>query len=400
MIRLITISLFLGITFHAFSQDKLEIKENLFEEASEAFNEQKWEKVILLVDSWMESHPKDLDGYWLRGQAYEQIQNHEEALVDFSILLSLAPENAEAYFARGRVRYLLKQYQSGIEDFESFLALPPGETTRIIYRKGAGDQGFSQIMTAQSENPAEAYYHLGLCSFELGEFDQALSYFGTAIEYDQSNPDYYTEKGRSFARMGDNMLAISYYESALALNPNHLPAKQGLAAVKSGGDTALLSQLDEVIKDSLGNSQTYKQRGFYRMNHGDSIGAFEDFSIAIQLDSIDSESYYYRGKLSVAKKNWAEAEDDYSSAISLEDFNASYYLARGQGRYLSGKLEEALADFTLTVANDPTNPTGYYHRGITFQRMKRIQEACPELLKAIELGMEEAKAVWEIVCKD
>lgn len=400
MIRLITISLLLGISFSTLAQDGVETRGKLFDEAYDAFNRQEWEKAIVLFDSWIATNPRDVDGYWLRGQAYEQIQNYEEALVNFSSLLSLDPENAEAYFARGRVRYLLKQYQSGIEDFESFLVFPPGETTRIIYRKGAADQGFSQVMTAQSENPAEAYYHMGLCSFELGEYDLALSYFDLAIEYDRSNPDYYAEKGRSFARIGDNMLAITYYEEALALNPNHLPAKQGLVQVKNGGDEELISQLDEVISDSTANSQTFKQRGFYRMNHGDSTGAIEDFGKAIQLDSMDTESYYYRGKIYAAKKNWKQAERDYSKAISFENINSGYYLARGQARYLSGKLEEALADFTLTVANDPENPTGYYHRGITFQRMRRIEEACPELLRAGELGMKEALDVWKKVCED
>jgi tetratricopeptide (TPR) repeat protein len=398
MVRLVALGLLLILSNYTSAQESSEQKGEIFLKGYTAFDNQEWIKAISLFDTWIENYPRDTDAYWLRGQSLERIENYEEALTDLSILLTIDPTNAEAYFARGRIRYQLKQYQSAIEDFEGFLYTPAGATTRIIYRQGAGDKGVSQVTTAQSGNPAEAYYHLGLCSFEMGEYDQAIEYFDSAIEFDDTNPDYYAEKGRSFARFGDNMFAISQFEEALALDPNHLPAKQGLAQVKTGGDESLISLLDEVIADGAAGSQTYKQRGFYRMYHGDSTGAIEDFGMAIQLDSVDTESYFYRGKIFAEKKMWRQAESDYSIALSFEKENADYYLARGQARYSSGKLKEALADFTLTVARDPKNSIGYYHRGITLQRLKRMNEACTELQKAGEMGMIQAEEVWKKVC--
>lgn len=392
------ISLFNLLTFSYGQVDSSAPNAALLQDAIEAFDKQQWQQAEMLLTNWISTHPRDLEAYWMRGQAFERLSNLDRALADFSSLLSINPEFAEAYFARGRVRFLLKQYEPAIKDFQDFLVTPPGETTRIIYRQGAGDQGVSQIMTAQSENPAQAYYHLGLCSFELGEFDLAVDYFESALENDPTNPDYYSEKGRAYIRIGENMLAISSFEAALEINPGHLPAKQGLAQVKEGGDLALLEQLDQVIADSIANGQTYKQRGFYRMNHGDSLGAIEDFTAAIGLDEFDTESYYYRGKIYTGKKSWKLAERDFSDALLLEDSNGAYYLGRGQARYLAGDLDAALADFIQLIANDPENPAGYYHQGITLQRLKRIEEACSALLKASELGMIQAKSVWEKVC--
>ena len=320
-------------------------------------------------------------------------------MADFSILISLHSEFAEAYFARGRIRYQLSQYEAAIKDFQDFLVIPPGETNRITYRQGPGDQGVSQVITAQSENPSQAFYHMGLCSFELELYDAAVDYFDFALEYEPGNPDFHAEKGRSYLRIGENMLAISAFENALLIYPDHLPAKQGLAEVKEGGDLILLQQLNQVIADANANAQTYKQRGFYRMNHGDSLGAIEDFTAAIALDEFDTESFYYRGKIYTAKKDWNKAEHDFSAALALEDQNEGYLLARGQARYLGGALAGALADFTQVIAIDPGNPTGFYHRGITLQRMKRLTEACPDLFKATTLGMAQAKVVWEKICK-
>lgn len=371
----------------------------LLESAILAFDSQDWGNAERLLSNYISSNPRFTEAYWLRGQTFERMGNFDRALSDFSILLSINPDYAEAYFARGRIRFQLKQYESAIKDFQDFLVTPPGETTRIIYRQGAGDIGTSQVLTAQSGNPAQAYYHLGLCSFELGEYDFAVDYFDLALEYESTNADYHAEKGRSYLRIGENMLAIESFEKALAINPRHLPSKQGLSEVKQGGDLELLEQLDQVIADSIANGQTYKQRGFYRMNHGDSLGAIADFTAAIELDEFDTESFYYRGKIYSGRKDWKKAERDFTSALNMEEQNEGYLLARGQARYLAGSLTGALADFTTLIVINPSNSSGYYHRGITLQRMKRLSEACPDLLKASELGMDQAKVIWEKICK-
>jgi tetratricopeptide (TPR) repeat protein len=372
---------------------------DLFELGSAAFEDNKWSEAQTYLDQWLQTHPMDQEAYWLRGQAFQNQGNLDRALSDFSSLLTLNPLYAEAYFERGRVRYRLKQYEEAMVDFEYFLKTPPGETTRILFKIAPGDQAVSSVTTAQTSSQEDAYYHLGLCSIELGEYDFALLYLGEAINLNPRQADFHAEKGRALARLGDNVTAIESYEAALQLDPDHLPAKQGLALVKTGGDRVLLEQLDQVISDSAGNSQTYKQRGFYRMNHEDFPGAIEDFTMAISMDPKDSESFFYRGKIYSRQKIWAKAEADYSDAVDLDPENPEYFLARGQARYTSQQLEAALADFTLTVSLDPDHASGYYHRGITFQRMGKVKEACADLLKAKILGMEAATIAWKKVCQ-
>ncbi len=372
---------------------------NPFQAGQAAFESQKWEDAQEYFDVWIQTHPLDQEALWLRGQAFENQGNLDRALSDFNALLTLNPLNAEALFERGRVRYQLKQYQEAIEDFENFLKTPPGETTRILYKIAPGDNAVSSITTVQTASQEDAYYHLGLCSIELQDFDFAILYLDEAILLNPDIPDFHAEKGRALARIGDNVPAIEAFELALELDPDHLPAKQGLALVKTGGDEVLQEQLDQVIADSAANSQTYKQRGFYRMNHDDDTGAIEDFSLAISMDSEDSESYFYRAKIYYRQKNWDLAEADFSDAITLEPENPDYFLARGQARYVSQNLEAAVADFTVTISLDPEFASGFYHRGIALQRMGKVREACPDLLKSMELGMVAGKVAWEKVCK-
>lgn len=366
---------------------------------NQAFENKKWAEAQAHLDQWIQTHPTDQEALWLRGQTFQNQGNLDRALSDFNALLTLNSLNAEALFERGRVRYQLEQYQEAIADFENFIKTPPGETTRILFKIAPGDNAVSSVTTAQTASQEDAYYHLGLCSIELEEYDFALLYLDEAILLNPKIADFHAEKGRALARLGDNVPAIESYEVALKLDPDHLPAKQGLALVKTGGDEVLQKQLDQVIADSAANSQTYKQRGFYRMNHDDNTGAIEDFTAAISMDAEDSESFFYRGKIYYRQMNWEMAEADFSGAISIEPENPDYHLARGQARYVSQNLEAAVADFTITISLDPEFASGFYHRGIALQRLGRIQEACPDLLKALNLGMEEAKVAWEKVCK-
>jgi tetratricopeptide (TPR) repeat protein len=373
--------------------------QNLFDLGNAAFENKQWKEAQTYLDQWLQTNPADQEAYWIRGQAFQNQGILDRALSDFSSLLTLNPLNAEAHFERGRVRYQLKQYEEAMVDFENFLKTPPGETTRILFKISSGDNAVSGVTTAQTSSQEDAYYHLGLCSIALEEYDFALLYLDEAILLNPKQADFHAEKGRALARLGDNVPAMESYGAALALDPDHLPAKQGLALVKTGGDALLLEQLDQVISDSEGNSQTYKQRGFYRMNHDDYPGAIEDFTVAISMDSDDSESFFYRGMIHSRQKSWAKAEEDYSVAVGIEPENPEYFLARGQARYVSQNLEAALADFTVTVSLDPEHASGYYHRGITHQRMGKLRDACADLLKAKELGMEAAETAWKKVCK-
>lgn len=377
-------------------QDK--VSKNPRDLGIEAFEKEDWSSAQAQFDQWLQTHPTDYEAYWYRGQTFQNQGILDRALSDFNSLLALQPEYAEAMFERGRVRYLLKQYEEAREDFENYLKTPPGETTRILYKIGPGNTGVSAVTTDQTGRQDEAYYHLGLCSIAVEEYEFAIFYLDEAIVINPTEPDFFAEKGRALARLGDNVPAMESYEIALKLDPDHLPAKQGLALVQTGGDAVLLEQLDEVIADSTANSQTFKQRGFYRMNHQNEQGAIEDFSQALVLDPMDSESHFYLGKVFAKQKNWTKAEYHYSAAIDLEPQNAEYYLARGQARYISGKLDPALADFTLTVTHDPEHASGYYHRGITYQRMGKIKEACAELSISAKLGMEAAEDVMTKVC--
>lgn len=397
--KVFILSLFLfPISFLCRAQAPIQ-KSERFEKAMEAMEEKDNGKAFLLFNSWLADHPDDTEAHWYRALLLEDFEQYETALADYNILLEMNPDRGEALIARGRVRYRLGQFEKAKEDFKAFMITPPGETTQVIYRKSATGNGVSQIFTAQTGNPAQAFYHLGLCSIALEENQEAIYYLDSAIYYDPKEADFYVEKGKAFAQMGDKESAQKSYEKALELNPDHFLAHQRMAFLSQNMDEAALEELTRAIMESPENPEPFKQRGYFRLIKAETEGAIEDFNQVLFLDPEDIETMYFRGKANASLKEWDKAETDYSNSLEIGGPNAEVFLARGQARYLSKKVDAALADFTLAIFHDQENPSGYFHRGITHHRMGNIGEACPDLLKAKVLGMEEAATVWEKVCE-
>lgn len=364
----------------------------------EAYEQNDLPRAFGLLDSWLSDHPDDGEIYLYRARIWNQFKNSQNAEIDYTAYLQFFPDHGEVYLERGRARFQNGLFELAKKDFEAFLQLPRGETSQVIYRRSASAQGFSQIFTAQTPNPAQAYYHLGLCSIEMKEFTQAIVYLDSAILYQSDEPDFYSEKGKALALQGEKEDAKLNYQKALELNPDHYLSRQRMAFLSQTSDEEALEALTQSIASAPENPEPFKQRGYYRLSHKDPSGAKDDFLEALSMDPEDAQLWFYLGSSWVSLKNFKESERAFSKALDLDPQNVEYLFHRGQSRYRMNEFRNALADFTLVTFYDPEYASGFYHKGITLQRISGGKTGCPDLKKAMELGMEEAKAAWQKAC--
>lgn len=350
------------------------------------------------LSSWIQSHPFDSEGYKYRAQLYEKTNQFIEAEADYNSLLELDPSNREGLLARGRILYRLKKYENARLDFKACLIALPGETTQVFYRQSATGNGTSQIFTAQTKNPAFIFYHLGLCNIAIGDFPEAIAMLDSAIYHNPKEADFWSEKGKANASYGDKETALKNYQMALKLNPDHFLARQRISFLQNQEDMSQLEELNLIVLEYPDKSESYLQRGYFFYQLKRYVEAIKDFDQVLAMDREDSQALIYRGKAHSSLQNWDAAENDFSQAIELNEKDVEAYLARGQNRYRAANLESAMADFIWVLSYDPEDPIGYYHRGITLHRLGKIREACPDLLRAKELGMEEAETVWNKIC--
>ena len=69
----------------------------------------KIKEAIALYDRFIKTHPKRIEGYFNRGNAYYDLGQNERAVKDYSEVIRMSPKDSEAYFNRGNAYRRLKQ---------------------------------------------------------------------------------------------------------------------------------------------------------------------------------------------------------------------------------------------------------------------------------------------------
>lgn len=232
-----------------------------FDYAIEAMNKGDYSQALQLLDALIRDHPEHTEAFWYRGITWDFYEEYEKALSDYTVVLEANPDRSEALLARGRTRYQLEQYDRAKEDFKAFLKAPVGETTQVIYRMSPSGNGVNQILTAQNSQPAEAYYHLALCSTAQEAFEESLIYLDSAISYRPKEADYYSEKGIAYAKLAQTENAMAQYEKALEINPSHYLTKQRMVFLENDLNEDILEELALAIAAAPENPEGFKQIG-------------------------------------------------------------------------------------------------------------------------------------------
>jgi tetratricopeptide (TPR) repeat protein len=119
----------------------------------------------------------------------------------------------------------------------------------------------------------------------------------------------------------------------------------------------------------------------------DQNAAKELFDVALSLgpDSPDTLLAYGR-YLTWLEGNHEAALEAYERALVLNPLDMMGRCLRAYAHYNAGDLERAFAEFTDILAVEPNSALAHYGVGDTYLCSGRLDEAIPELKRAIELG--------------
>ena len=146
--------------------------------------------------------------YLLRGRVYEELEEYQKAIDDYTECIDLKCDYATAYSNRGLINAKRRLYEKAITDYKEAIKLIP-------------DDAFSYMLMGDSK-------------LNLGRYEEAIADFGKAIKLSPNNADAYY--GRGIARYnwgkfeedrGRNAAARNQYQAAekdlnraLELNPD------------------------------------------------------------------------------------------------------------------------------------------------------------------------------------
>ncbi|WP_372366743.1 tetratricopeptide repeat protein [Candidatus Uabimicrobium sp. HlEnr_7] len=137
-----------------------------------------------------------LDGkdkyFYNRGMIYRAQKKWQEAIDDFTTVISLNERNAQAYHSRGRTFFYENHLQKAMRDFDKAIAISP---------------------------EAMFYFHRGLVHSELKMLKEALIDFDKAIEI-RSEAEFYYEKAIILYDMKKFLEALRECNQSITANPD------------------------------------------------------------------------------------------------------------------------------------------------------------------------------------
>lgn len=136
-------------------------------------------------------------------------------------------------------------------------------------------------------------------------------------------------------------------------------------------------------------SAAYSRRAYVYFLYKQFNLALRDVSIAIELDSELSSAYYHRGLIFNSQENFEEARLNFTKALQLDPLLPLAYYNRAKLHYNSGNLESAVADLSEAIKISPNSGDFYMLRGQIYLIQDHQAKAKIDLEKVIAISGKE-----------
>ena len=225
-----------------------------------------YQKAIELLDKAIEGY-RDPQSYLLRGKVYEELEEYQKAIDDYTECINLKPDGAMAYFNRGWAKWKCSLYEKAIKDFEKVIKLIPDDVYSYLvmgncklnlerYEEAIAD--FKKAIELSPNNTSvymPAYMDMGNCRLKLERYEEAIADFGKVIDLSPNNANAYYNRGRARLLWGAS-------EEAHGRNAD---AQKQYQAAKEDLNRALQLNPDKVVSDYASDNLKFVKEALERL---------------------------------------------------------------------------------------------------------------------------------------
>jgi predicted TPR repeat methyltransferase len=297
-----------------------------------------------------------------RAVAAHQSGKFNEARIQYEKLLDGDPENPDALYLLGGIYY-------------------QGNNPRL-----AAELISQAIQSAPDRD--YFYNHLGLALNSMGNMDDAMDAFQTALAINAENPETYNMMGKVLKAKGKTSEAIVAFRQAVELDPEYIDACHNL-----GGELLKQNQPEEAIfvfKQLLDHKphmvETLNRLGKALLFLDRIPEAIKTFKKCIQADPENAQAYQNLGAAFELAGNQNKAADAFQKAILFAPDSAEAHHRFGNYLLARKKMAEALVEFEKALKKRPEFPEAYNSLGIALKSEGRLEEAIDAYKKSIELN--------------
>lgn len=332
------------------------------------------------VDKVIELEPKEMDHVVQRGVYFRDIGELDASLADLGQAVTTVPENpyyhAElslTHSERGEMPAAKSEINRSIElDPENDFYL--GVRAEILLAMGDWPMALEDLNRAIEIGAEEVWYYdqlAAIYAWELGEFDQAISYFNQAIDLEPTAGWRYNDRAIINRELGNIDAALIDHEEAINLNPDDVWNYLHRAITYRdylGDFGAVMDDYDRALDIDPTHPDVHGERGyFFQYIIGDYDSALAEYDQALQSNPEDANLFTRRAILLREISDIDSALADHQQAILLNPKDSWSFLERGiTVRDFVGDPISALADFDQAIELFPENIDAYLARASLF----------------------------------
>ncbi|MGB6348938.1 MAG: tetratricopeptide repeat protein [Pseudolabrys sp.] len=257
------------------------------------------------------------------------------------------------------------------------------------YRAGKfaeAEQICLQIVSARRDF-FDALYVLAVIEAALGKYNAALTHYDLALALQPQHAEALSNRGNTLKALNRFDEALGSYDRALATQPNYASALTNRGAVlfdlKRYNDALVSYDRALALRpDDVG--ALYNRAGtLHALNRYDEAIAGYDRAIVLRPDL--AEAYANRGNTLNELGLFDQALENFDRAIALRPRLVEAFSNRGNALNKLKRFDEALASYDRAIALHPGHAGAHYNRGTTLLDLKRYDEALTCFDRAIAL---------------
>ncbi|WP_017718485.1 tetratricopeptide repeat protein [Kamptonema formosum] len=141
---------------------------------------------------------------------------------------------------------------------------------------------------------------------------------------------------------------------------------------------------------SPATADSYRKRGFERLNVRDYQGAVEDYTRALELNPNSAITCNDRGVALSSLADQPAAIADYTKALELDPNEPVYYFNRGFARFNQEDFRGAIEDYSQVIRLSPEKTDAYFHRAEAYRLLGECQSAADGYTQVLRVNPEDA----------
>jgi tetratricopeptide (TPR) repeat protein len=337
--------------------------QSLSKQADAARDAKQMDKALALYRQALKLRPDWDDGLWSLGSIAYDLDHYAECAPAFQRLAALKPDSAPAWTMAGLCQYKLRRYDAALKSLDQVDRLNFQEPASLAHaarlhlalvltKAGSFERAIAVLteLTRMDRKTPEITVAVGIAGlrrpwlplevpepdrdlvFKLGDamtaamerdYKESVQKFEQVVQQFPAEPNVHFRFG-AFLNMQDSDRGIEEIKKALALDPEHVPALVGMAAIylKREETGTALEYGERAVKASPGDFSTHIALGRALLAREDPARAAAELELAVKLAPGSPEA---RFNLASAYGRLGRRDD---AARELEEFKRLEHLGK------------------------------------------------------------------------